>query len=87
MSDDGNTIIMFPGSATVVSNPVRNDQLCPAEDVVNGALKAGVSRIVVVGIDAEGDLYLAANDRQMADVLMLLKRAEILVVRAETQEC
>lgn len=76
-------VIQFPGGGNIVSAPIRQDTLCKADAVLKGAEEAELSRVLVVGVGVGGEIFLASNDRQLSDALMLIKRAELMILNAE----
>ena len=49
----------------------------PAERILKAALKAGVSRVVIVGYTEDGEEYFSASIASGETVLWLLERARI----------
>lgn len=48
----------------------------PVERIINGASKAGLTEVIVIGFDADGEFYFAANKASGADALWLLETAK-----------
>jgi len=46
----------------------------PPERVLNGALKADLESVVVIGYDADGNEYFAGSQGDMAESLWLVER-------------
>lgn len=54
--------------------PVITTHDVPAERVLNGALKADLDRVVVMGYDQDGNEYFASSMADGADVVWLAER-------------
>ena len=55
----------------------------PAERILKAALKAGVSRVVIVGYTEDGEEYFAASIASGATVLWLLERAKLRLLTGD----
>lgn len=48
----------------------------PVSRVITGALEAKVEDLVLIGIDENGEFYMATNTPSVADALLYLRKAE-----------
>lgn len=64
-------ILQFRGDTVLPINP---------ENVLDGAKGRDLQTVVVLGRAADGQLYFASSHSDLAEVLLLLKRAEMQVV-------
>lgn len=60
----------------VVNLPVITRLDLDPERVLQAALDEGMTGVVVIGFDADGDEYFASSYANGADVLWLMKRCE-----------
>lgn len=64
------------------SSALRETEVVPSENVLSGALEAGLDPVIVVGRDRAGELYIARS--HCSDVsLALLTRAQVLLAASE----
>lgn len=66
-------VIQLPGTERDVV-PMTIAEVLPSDNVLNGAL-GKLETVFVVGIDEDGDLYLAANNPSLSENAFLLQRA------------
>jgi hypothetical protein len=60
--------------------PTRLD--VPCERILEGAQKAGLTEVVVLGFDADGNEYFASSVADGGDVLWHLERAKFRLLRS-----
>jgi hypothetical protein len=65
----------------VVDLPVITRLDIPPEKVLSRALEAGLTDVVVIGYDADGQEYFASSKADGKDVLWLLERGKICLLR------
>jgi hypothetical protein len=65
----------------VVILPVVTTLDIPAERVLSAAAEAGLTEVVVVGRDKDGDEYFASSLADGGDVLWHLERAKLRLLR------
>jgi len=53
----------------------------PAERVLQAAIAAGMSEVVICGFDSDGQEYFASSQADGGDVLWHLERAKIKLLR------
>lgn len=53
----------------------------PPERVLEGAIKADLKDVLVVGKDKDGKLYVACSQAAYAEVILLLERAKLFCLR------
>lgn len=53
----------------------------PPERVIDGAGKANLSDVVIVGFTEDGDFYFASNKADAGDVVWLLEQAKFKLLR------
>ena len=54
------------------------------DGVLNGALEAGLTQVVVLGLDAEGDTYVASSHRA-ADALWLMEWCKLDIMQVNRE--
>lgn len=54
----------------------------PAERVIDGAKEAGLTEVVILGYDADGNEYFASSYAGGGDVLWLMERMKLELLRA-----
>lgn len=81
MSDDN--VVPFPGDGMVAAVYMREENICDPKDVLTGALETPLTKVVLVGVADDGRMYVATSARYMADALMMIKRAELMIVEAD----
>ena len=70
-------VIDFPGTTTLDSDPAR---------VIERAQEAGLEGVVILGYDADGDEYFASSYADGGEVLWLLERAKLNLLRCADGE-
>lgn len=65
MADESNVVVL----------PVITRLDLPPERVLNAALARGLSEVVIVGVDKDGEEYFAASKSDGGDALWHLQRA------------
>jgi hypothetical protein len=72
-------VVYFPG-------PSRLDT--PVGRVMEAAVEASLTEIVVIGFDEDGDFYFASSKADGGDVLWLLERAKhkLMTITDELEE-
>lgn len=55
----------------------------PPERVLNAALEADLSEVIIMGRDQEGNEYFASSIADGADVVWLAERMKIQLIRGE----
>lgn len=58
----------------------------PPERILNAALEAGLTEVVIVGIDRDGNEYFAASQPDGPNVLWHLERAKLKLIRMPDAE-
>lgn len=87
VSEDNDNIVAFPNAKEAIHEPVpRMNIICPVDNVFEGATMADLEQVVVVGLTKDKKFALFANPVHLADALMLLKRAEMVLVQTEHLE-
>lgn len=76
MSDDDNVVI-FPGETYHDLPPNR---------ILEQAMKQGLKQIVLLGVDDEGEFYIAACNGDAADVVFMLEQAKLALLSHHTPE-
>lgn len=67
------------GDVVILGGATRLD--IPPERVLSGALGAGMSKVVVVGYDKDGNEYLASSVADGAEIVWLLERAKYKLIK------
>jgi hypothetical protein len=73
-------VLSMPGVAPPADNVVDLDVITslpmPSEKLLTKALENGVTNVVILGYDPDGDFYFASSDADGGDVLWLLDIAK-----------
>lgn len=65
----------------VVILPCDTTLPLPPERVLEGAIKADLEDVLIVGKDKDGKLYVACSQSAYAEVILLLERAKLFCLR------
>jgi len=68
VSTDLDNVVFFSGATSNAYDPRL---------ILEGALKVTFDRVVVVGIDVDGQLFLSCSDPSLAECNLLLDRAKL----------
>lgn len=73
-------VLPMPGVVLPADNVVDLDVVTslplPSEKLLTKALENGVTNVVIIGYDPDGDFYFASSDADGGDVLWLLEIAK-----------
>jgi hypothetical protein len=73
-------VLSMPGVAPPADNVVDLDVITslpmPSDKLLTKALENGVTNVVILGYDPDGDFYFASSDADGGDVLWLLEIAK-----------
>lgn len=72
VGDSMENVVLFPGITTLDIEPQR---------VIDSAAEAGLTDVVVLGYDKNGDEYFASSVADGAEVLWLLERLKLKLLR------
>lgn len=67
-------------SAEVIILPVDTTLDLPAERILDGARDGGVTDILLVGYDPDGEFYMASQSVDIGKLLILLERARAMLL-------
>ena len=67
----------------VVVLPVVTRLAVPVDRVLKSALEAGLTEVVVIGYDADGDHYFSSSEPDGPSVLWAMERAKLRLLRVE----
>jgi hypothetical protein len=67
----------------VIVLPVITSHDIPPERVLEGALKADLERVIVMGYDKDGNEYFASSISDGADVVWLAERLKLQLLTIE----
>ena len=79
-NEEESNVVRLPGADWITPPPLRSETICSFDEVVGGAKEAGVERIILVGVDEDGDMYFASNIMQPPDIHYLLSKASNVIV-------
>ncbi len=72
---DSENVVPFPGSFVISEdNDIPN---LSSEAVANGIIENGLKEVFVVGIDPEGELYIASNVPSLSKIVYYLELAKL----------
>lgn len=78
-----NPVAVLDGSEGNVAQGTMSTTLdLPSERILRQAEIAGVQEVVVLGIDQDGEFYFSAANRSTAEILLMLERAKIYLLRS-----
>ena len=66
--------------------PVLTTLDVPTERILNAALKAELQSCVIIGLNAEGELYFASSMADGGAVLWWMEKAKHLLMSVNTEE-